>query len=138
MCYGCWEEAGKPMIDTPEIRHAAETVTALYEHPNCCVGGNLHIVTDDWNLEDSNLAFCLYCIDHAGQMELEDTAADFHKRYNDKKRENPDPPDQLAVERACHDALAALTELERHAALALEAGYWTPEEKPAVLRKELP
>ncbi len=125
MCYGCWEEAGKPTTDTPAVRHAAKMVEQLYEHPNCIVGGNLHIVTDDWNIEDSNLEFCRYCIEHEGQMPLDDDAADFHKRYNDEKRANPDPPDQLDVERQCLEALAALSEEDRHAALALNDGFWT-------------
>ena len=125
MCYGCWEEAGKPTNDTPAVRAAAATVTALYEHPNCIVGGNLHIVTDDWNLEDSNLEFCRHCIEHAGMMPIDDDAHEIHKWYNEQKRANPDPPDQLAVERACLDALAVLTEDERHAAMALADGFWT-------------
>ena len=125
MCYGCWEEAGKPTTDTPAIRAAAASVIALYEHPNCIVGGNLHIVTDDWNLEDSNLAFCRHCIEHAGQMPLDGSTFPAHLHYNERKRANPDPPDQLAVEQTCLDALAALTEDERYAAMALADGFWT-------------
>lgn len=136
MCYGCWTEAGKPTLNTPSVRAAAELVAKLYEHPNCASGGNLHIVTDDWNLEDSNLAFCLYCIEHGGQMQLDAGAPDVHQHYNEKKRANPDPPDQLAIERQCHDALVILTEEERHSALALEAGFWTLDVPPAEAAKE--
>ena len=121
MCYGCWEEAGKPAMDTPAIRAAAAAVAAVYEHSG--VGGNLHIALDDWNLEDSNLRFCSQCIDGAGQMPLRDDAPDFHKRYNDEKRANPDPPEQLAAERTCCDLFMALTEDERYAALAMAEGW---------------
>lgn len=125
MCYGCWEKAGKPQMDTPLVRAAADAVAALYDHEDCGAGGNLHIVTDDWNVDDDSLAFCLYCIEHAGQMPLDDTAPEIHKRYNEQRRLSPDAPSKLAVERACHDALARLTEDERYAALALEHGLWS-------------
>ena len=32
MCYGCWEEADKVMIDTPAVRAAAAAVTEVYQH----------------------------------------------------------------------------------------------------------
>jgi hypothetical protein len=56
MCYECWEEEGKPQIDTPAVREAAAAVGAVYELNG--VGGNLHIVLDDWNLEDGSVEFC--------------------------------------------------------------------------------
>lgn len=124
MCSGCWEEAGKPIIDTPAVRMAAAAAAEVYEHS--CVGGNLHIVLDDWNVEDGNLEFCSQCIDAAGAMPgVTETSPEFHQRYNAKKRANPDPPEQLAAERACCDLLMALTEDERYSALALFDGLWT-------------
>lgn len=122
MCYGCWEEAGKPQIDNARVRAAVPLIQAVYEH--CPVGGNLHIVLDDWNLEDGNLEFCSQTIDGAGVMPLGENPADFHVRYNDEKRANPDPPEQLAAERACCDAFMAMTEDERSSALALCDGFW--------------
>ena len=122
MCYGCWEEAGKPQIDTPAVVDAAAAVEAVYEHS--CVGGNLHIVLDDWNIEDSHLEFCSQCIDGAGVMPLDDNAADFHRQYNEQRRANPDPPEQLAAERRCCELFKALTEDERASALALHDGFW--------------
>lgn len=41
-------------ITVPEFRRVAEQYAK--EHP---VGGSLHIVTDDGNLEDDNVRFCL-------------------------------------------------------------------------------
>jgi hypothetical protein len=56
MCRGCWEEYGECVIDSPSIRAAAAAMDAVYEFH--CAGGNLHIVLDDWNLEDESLEFC--------------------------------------------------------------------------------
>lgn len=57
MCIECYdEEYGAVREDTTEVRLAAEAIDRLYEaHP---AGGALHVVVDDWNLEDENLAFC--------------------------------------------------------------------------------
>jgi hypothetical protein len=129
MCYGCWEEAGKPVIDTPAVRAAAAAVEEVYQHN--CMGGNLHIVLDDWNIEDGNLEFCNQCINGAGVMPLEGSTFPAHLRYNDQKRANPDPPEQLAAERKCHDLFAALTIDERASALALNDGFWQPTEANA-------
>jgi hypothetical protein len=107
------------------VRAAAAAIAEVYEHS--CVGGNLHIVLDDWNLEDGNLEFCDGCITGAGQMPLEPDAHEAHQRYNREKRDNPDPPEQLAAERRCHDLLKVLTEEERASALALNDGFWTVE-----------
>lgn len=123
MCYGCWEEVGKPTIDTTAVRAAAEAVAAVYEYS--CVGGNLHIVLDDWNLDDGNLEFCRQCIEGAGVMPLDGSTFPAHLRYNDKKRLNADPPEQLAAEQRCYELFRALTEEERASALALSDGFWT-------------
>ncbi len=65
MCYGCWVEAGKPSAVTPKIVEAAALVGKLYERN--CVGGRMHIVTDDWNIEAENLSFCSGMICEAQQ-----------------------------------------------------------------------
>lgn len=122
MCYGCWEEAEKPIIDTPAVRAAAASIAEVYEH--ACMGGNLHIVLDDWNLEDGSLDFCRGCIEGAGVMPDDGNLAECHRRYNDKKRANPDPPEQLAAERRCCELLTALSVEERASALALHDGFW--------------
>lgn len=120
MCYGCWEEAGKPVIDTPEVHAAAALVHELYEHPRCGVGGNLHIVTDDWNLEDGSLAFCAAQVARGGHPEDPDHSV----WYTKHKLDDPDTPDQLQLEQRCLDALTALPEEARNSALALEHGFW--------------
>ena len=32
MCHGCWEEYGKPQIDSPEIQRTAGLVNEVYKH----------------------------------------------------------------------------------------------------------
>ncbi len=56
MCITCWDDDRKPSMDTPEIRKAARLVTEVFDES--AVGGKLHIVIDDWNLEQSHLDFC--------------------------------------------------------------------------------
>ena len=121
MCCGCWNEDGGTIIDNEKVRAVQPLIQAVYDCS--CVGGNLHIVLDDTNLEDSNLEFCRYCIDHGGVMPPE-KCNEVHERYQNEKRANPDPPDQLAVERACCDALMAMTYDERVSALGLWDGCW--------------
>jgi len=118
MCYGCWVEYAKPAIDTPAIREVVKVIEEVYSYS--CVGGNLHIVLDDWNLEDHSLAFCKREIERGGHPE----DPNHSPWYTKIKLENPDSPEQLAVERKCHDLLFALTEPERASALALYDGYW--------------
>ena len=126
MCYGCWEEEGKPTIDTPAVRAAAAAVAEVYEH--ACTGGNLHIVLDDWNLEDSSLAFCDAYIARGGHPDDPDHSPSY-TRY---KLEHPDSPEQLAAERRCHDLLKALSVKERASALALNDRFWQPQADDAV------
>lgn len=59
MCYGCYEEVGKPAIVNDKTKMAAELIKYLYEQDGCSAGGYAHIVTDDWNLEDGNIDLCI-------------------------------------------------------------------------------
>lgn len=101
MCEGCWHEEGAPRINNERVRLAAAAITALYvDH---LAGGGLHIVTDDWNLEDSSVEFC--------ERHMAEHGAD-------------------AAERAALATLKPLSQAERASALALERGFWsdTPRE----------
>lgn len=101
MCYGCWVEYGKPAMDTPQIRAAAALIGEVYEYHG--VGGYLHIVIDDWNLEDDHLEYCLQAIE--------------------KNEWDNEENEALEIQRKCCDALMKLTELERGAALAMHEGF---------------
>jgi hypothetical protein len=101
MCMQCWNEYGRVQLDTPRVREAAAAIGAVYRHS--CIGGNLHVAIDDWNLEDENLDFCASSI-----------------------RENVHEagPEQLDAESRCLALLRALTEDERASAMALHDGFW--------------
>ena len=94
MCTACWTDLGSPLIENEGVLRAAAAVDALYEEH--AAGGGMHIVTDDWNLEDEHVSFCRQWIaGHAGDV----------------------------VERECLDAFAALSIHERASALALSGLY---------------
>jgi hypothetical protein len=102
MCEGRYEEYGRPSIVNAKTLAAAALVCKVYEFS--CGGGNLHIVLDDWNLEDDNIEFCSRQIANGGY-------------------EGRDSAEELAVERECCDAFAAMTMDERASALALYDSY---------------
>lgn len=60
MCCGCYEEYG-----SPNARHE-ETDRLVELLPSVNPFGALHIVVDDWNLEDEHIEFC------KGQPDAED------------------------------------------------------------------
>ena len=59
MCYGCYQEAGKPAVINEKTKRAAELINEIYEQDDCGAGGYAHIVVDDWNLDDSDIDFCI-------------------------------------------------------------------------------
>jgi len=94
MCDACWDEAGRPQIQNARVRAAAESIGPVYQESP--VGGNLHIVLDDWNVDDSDLDFC------------------------ERDAENG----LTAAERECIDLFRQLSVPERMSALALQDGMW--------------
>lgn len=52
MCLGCWESEGRPFAITDAVREWAPKFEAANPF------GALHIVVDDWNLDDGNLEVC--------------------------------------------------------------------------------
>lgn len=59
MCESCWEEYGKPDIVNEKTEAAAVLVQQVYDAIGGGMGGSLHIVLDDWNLEDDSINWCL-------------------------------------------------------------------------------
>lgn len=96
MCLGCYEEAGYPATVTDEARKAAALAARVYEFS--CVGGNLHVQLDDWNLDD----------------EFFDDPPTLHDDVG---------PEQMRAEQDCLAAFKALSCSDRHVALALADGY---------------
>ena len=102
MCYGCYEEFGKPTIVNDLTKAAAVAIARVYE---CrCAGGNLHIVVDDWNLDDEDIAFCIKYIGNGGF-------------------EGQDDPEKLIAESECAEMLKRMTLEERVSALAIYDGF---------------
>lgn len=97
MCRGCWGEYGKPMIISEATLRASRLVARVYGFS--AVGGNLHVIVDDWNIEDRFFT---------GGFEA----------FDDKV-----PAAQIAAEREAYGALRHLTLAERASALAMRSGY---------------
>lgn len=57
MCNRCDPRCVRSVPVTPEIASAAKAVASLYEVH--CAGGGAHVVTDDMNVDDDDLAFCM-------------------------------------------------------------------------------
>lgn len=57
MCDICWVEQGRPTKEClpPNSVEIVSAIRDLYEMPRCEAGGPLHVVLDDWNLEDEFL-----------------------------------------------------------------------------------
>jgi hypothetical protein len=105
MCFGCWEERGSPKIVNEKTIDAVPLIEAVYEANS--VGGNLHIVLDDFNIDDCDLEACRRFIDNH-----EDDAL----TYCD-----------VVAERACLDAFVSMTVDERASALAMYDGYFSAD-----------
>lgn len=99
MCIGCWEQFGKPEINNAAVRRAAKLVKPVYDAS--CVGGNLHIQLDDWNIGD-----CFF----EGTFE----AIEKYHHIGDES-----DPDALRAEKKCYEAFQKLTLAERASALKL-------------------
>lgn len=103
MCEGCWEEYGRSKILNENVLCATELIKNVYEFD--CVGGNLHVQLDDWNIED--------CFFEKFEPFDEDVT-----------------PEQLESELRCFNAMKLLSLKERASALAIYDGYWSPPNKP--------
>lgn len=106
MCETCWKDYGSPKLYSPEIDEVAYLIGKIYEYS--AVGGNAHIVVDDFNIKDENIQFCL---------------------DNLKENVHEAEPTQLAWEECALLGLKRLSLSERASALALHNGYF---EKPKV------
>lgn len=101
MCYGCWKEAGMPQIDNEKVRKAALMASDIYTWSLGMSGGELHIMLDDWNLEDW----------------------DIERLYADVEKFDEDGEFKSLMKR-CLDVFKALSIDERYSALALSERLW--------------
>ncbi len=111
MCWQCVQEAGGDTLeDTPEVRRVARMVADFYALPGCNVGGPLHIVIDDYNLEDQILDWCIENLD------------DWLHNWWDPGDENEDPEPVRSTAVDLVGALRTLNEAQRAAACWLAFG----------------
>jgi hypothetical protein len=101
MCHGCWGEYEDASIINDRVLAAVPLIGYVYDYHGA--GGTLHIVLDDWNIEDDHLDFC--------DGEIAKGGID---------------PDRLDAERECSAALRILSVQERASALAIHSGYFKP------------
>jgi hypothetical protein len=94
MCIGCYEEAGSPKVATSAVLEAAALADRLDPY------GRFHIVIDDWNLDDSNIQYCLNN-EHDGPAKEQDEL-------------------RFAA------LLLGMDEAERHSVIGLVEGFWKP------------
>lgn len=52
MCIGCYREYGSPKVITKVTSYVVHCIGRVYDENS--VGGNCHIIVDDWNLEDEH------------------------------------------------------------------------------------
>lgn len=110
MCRGCWEEYGSPMFLSDRVCKAAVLIEKVYEQVGGGVGGNLHIVVDDWNLEDDSIKWCMK------KRHLRGPGLDWPGARPIEMVPTP-------IEKECGQALLDLNIKERASALALSEGW---------------
>jgi hypothetical protein len=98
MCANCWTERGGHKIVNERTIKAAELIQTVYDSEDGEAGGYAHIVVDDWNLDDSDIDFCL-----------------------NTKGSLPEETATACVE--CLNFLKALSYEERVSAMAIHSGH---------------
>jgi hypothetical protein len=109
MCVNCWIERGSPKIINEMTKALQPLIDDVYEHHGA--GGGLHIILDDFNVEDGHVTFCQDWIEH--------------ERGNGVWKTDPVSPEQLKAERECLKLLKAMTVEERASAIAFHDGFFT-------------
>jgi len=97
MCINCWKERGAPKIDNSNVREAVRQIDRVYHFHSA--GGGLHIVLDDFNIDDDDLDWCLNkgrlssverrCASHLRKMTVSERASAVGFHYWHGKDEFP-------------------------------------------------
>ena len=96
MCQDCFKREGSPSKTNDAVRAATDAIERVYEFSD--VGGNLHIVLDDWSISDDHIRWC-------------------------RNNQDGGTDEQKAAERLCVQAMLDLSRSERATALALFEGF---------------
>lgn len=106
MCEDCWKTKYNSTTKLPEnnemVDRSIELIKRIYDIS--CVGGNCHIVLDDWNLGASHVEYCL-------NQSLKE------EYWNDSNTD-------LEAERELMRLFLQMTEEQRAAVLAKSDGYF--------------
>lgn len=100
MCIDCWKSYDEPRIINDFTRKIAKAISKVYKYH--CTGGHLHIVIDDWNLDNESVSFC--------------------RDYIDKNKFKYSAG-QIEAEKECVTLLILASIEERASALAIQRGY---------------
>ena len=101
MCKTCWESYNSPKIYNLKVEEAVKCIARVYDEVST-VGGDLHVILDDWNLEDEHLDSCL--------KDAKENASGYDKK-------------QVHIQLNCIAVLKSLTLEERASALAVYEGF---------------
>ena len=102
MCWACWETYGKPIVLNERTRAAFAQLQQLEEIPAEYDG--LHIVVDDWNIEDVHIVSSL------------------EKDVKHSPNGRANSPERQAAEQTFLETFLTLTIDERCTVLALDEG----------------
>lgn len=101
MCLDCYKTYGSPVVRTAKTRDAVQAVRDLeYRH---CTGGYMHLVTDDFNVEDHVLDSCL--------------------EYIEADALGGEEPTMRRLSRDVYDLLRPMSVAERATVLAIVGGF---------------
>ena len=103
MCRACWEEHGSPTELPDNAAEVISLINDLYAHPDGGTGGPLHVLLDDFNVQDQ-----------------------FVKPYH---RDDDDPALRDLADRIA-DLMLLMTEDQRAAVLAEREGWTQPPKQP--------
>lgn len=106
MCQDCYESYGSPVDVTPETKETVKAIRELYGY--AAAGGGAHVVTDDWNLDDEDIDFCL---------------------NNQDGEYLRDKPEEAKVTLKVLTLLRTMTESQRATVLGIRDGFIKPEEQ---------
>jgi hypothetical protein len=74
MCKSCWIEHGSPKINNEKVIKCQKIIKRIYE--DHCTGGNLHVIVDDFNIDDSS-------IEYFNKEDLTETEREFIDLFKD-------------------------------------------------------
>lgn len=112
MCYGCYQEHGSPTIVNTKTVVAARLIAEVYAFS--AAGGRCHVVIDDFNIDDRNIAFCKGLLKEPELWGENDRSTDTLQRI---------------AESRCLMVLEDMTLAERASALAIHDGYFEVSEE---------